>query len=139
MAMFYKIHKMPELKNQWMEMNKSELKNLSEEQISRKYDLHLSTEYKKLSVAERQKYNDKATDLVNLITQQKLEYMKREEDFANKNMAEASEKFGRKYSQLDGEDGVIKNDDMAAALRKAAEDGFTEEGDANRNTVSKYR
>merc|ERR1712178_280070 len=69
MAMFYKIHKMPELKNQWMEMNKTELKNLTDEQISRKYDLHLSTEYKKLSVAERQKYNDKATDLENLISQ----------------------------------------------------------------------
>merc|ERR1712117_798906 len=46
MAIFFKIHKIPEFKNEWIENNSQELNGLSENEISRKYDLHLSAIYK---------------------------------------------------------------------------------------------
>lgn len=128
MAIFYKIHKLPEFKNQWIENNKNDFKNLTDDQISRKYDLHLSTTYKSLSPDERKQYDNKALDFGDFMLEKNLAYAKREQDFADKNMAEASEKLGRKYSQMENEDGVITGGKITEALRASAE-----EGDENRD------
>merc|ERR1712018_225875 len=129
---------MPEFKNAWIENNMKKLDGLSENQISRKYDLHLSAIYKNLPPQGKKQYDDKASDFQSHLADSVSEREAKAQKWAHEKHAEAkknklgSDEFNYSYSGLENEDGSLANVDLTAMLRKAAEIGATEEGDKAR-------